>query len=228
MPTADRARTANQSENSNHKVSRLQERVEHLISSWHRLLFFIQEKLFCTEKEASVMVSLLALIILGNAIQIVRAEQPLFDDAYYAGTDSLFRMLAAQADSMEAVDTVRIGFQFEAIQFRELGNELEMWVIVDTLEKPTTTFPVNINTADAKTLQALPRIGPRMAERILAHRAKSGPFVHIEDLKKVKGIGDKTLERLLPLVTLKDAQADSSVVAVDSLENAPESPNSSS
>jgi competence ComEA-like helix-hairpin-helix protein len=227
MPTADRDKIASKSENSNQKMSRLQVRVEHLISSWNRLQFFIQEKLYCTEKEARVMVSLMALIILGNAIQMVRAEQPLFDDAYYAGTDSLFRMLAAQADSMEAVDTVRIGFQSEPIQFRELGKELEMWVIVDTLEKPTTTFPVNINTADAKTLQALPRIGPRMAERILAYRAKSGPFVQIEDLKRVKGIGDKTLERLLPLVTLEDAQPDSSVVAVDSLENASEWPDSS-
>ncbi len=95
MPTEDRAQTTNLYENSTRKVSRLRVRLEHLKSSWNRLLFFIQEKLYCTEKEASVMVSLLALIILGNAIQIVRAEQPLFDDAYYAGTDSLFRVLAA-------------------------------------------------------------------------------------------------------------------------------------
>ncbi len=57
---------------------------------------------------------------------------------------------------------------------------------------------ISINTASARELEQLPRIGPKMAERIIAER----PFNSVNDLLKVKGIGEKTLEQLLALVTL--------------------------
>lgn len=55
--------------------------------------------------------------------------------------------------------------------------------------------PVNINTADAQTLATLEGIGEKRAEAIIEYRSKHGPFVSIEDLIKVKGIGVKTLEK---------------------------------
>ena len=55
--------------------------------------------------------------------------------------------------------------------------------------------PVNINTADAQTLATLEGIGEKRAEAIIEYRSKYGPFVSIEDLVKVKGIGVKTLEK---------------------------------
>lgn len=57
---------------------------------------------------------------------------------------------------------------------------------------------ISINTASARELEQLPRIGPKMAERIIAER----PFNSVNDLLRVKGIGEKTLEQLLALVTL--------------------------
>lgn len=50
---------------------------------------------------------------------------------------------------------------------------------------------VDINTADQKTLEKLPGIGPAKAKAIISYREKSGPFKAKEDLKKVDGIGDK-------------------------------------
>lgn len=49
---------------------------------------------------------------------------------------------------------------------------------------------VNINTADAGTLESLPGVGPATAKAIIAHRSENGPFGQPEDLLRVKGIGD--------------------------------------
>jgi competence protein ComEA len=61
---------------------------------------------------------------------------------------------------------------------------------------------VDINTANQAELESLPRIGPVLAARILEYRDQNGPFKRIEDLVRVKGIGDKTLERLRPYVVI--------------------------
>jgi competence protein ComEA len=62
--------------------------------------------------------------------------------------------------------------------------------------------PVNINTASAEQLEALPGIGPVLARRIVEFRARHGPFQRLDDLLEVQGIGPRLLERLRPLVTL--------------------------
>ncbi|GAB3606162.1 hypothetical protein GCM10027413_15710 [Conyzicola nivalis] len=61
---------------------------------------------------------------------------------------------------------------------------------------------VNINTADVAALETLPRVGPAMAERIIAWRDENGRFSAIEDLMSVAGIGEKTFDALKELVTL--------------------------
>jgi competence protein ComEA len=61
---------------------------------------------------------------------------------------------------------------------------------------------VNLNTADAAVLETLPRVGPAMAERIIAWREANGRFTAPEDLKSVSGIGDKTFEAMRDLITV--------------------------
>ncbi|MEB4616663.1 ComEA family DNA-binding protein, partial [Leucobacter sp. M11] len=61
---------------------------------------------------------------------------------------------------------------------------------------------VNLNTASAEELQTLPRVGPALAERILAHVADRGGFGAVEDLLLVSGIGERTLAGLRDLVTV--------------------------
>lgn len=62
--------------------------------------------------------------------------------------------------------------------------------------------PVNINTATAEELQTLPRIGPAMAQRIIAWREVHGGFRSVDELDAVPGIGPSMLENLRPLVTV--------------------------
>jgi competence protein ComEA len=55
---------------------------------------------------------------------------------------------------------------------------------------------VNINTATKEELDALPGIGPVKAQAIVDYRKANGPFKSVDDLKKVKGIGDVTFDKL--------------------------------
>ncbi|HEY8554595.1 MAG TPA: helix-hairpin-helix domain-containing protein [Burkholderiales bacterium] len=56
--------------------------------------------------------------------------------------------------------------------------------------------PVDINTADAKTLdKAMVGVGPKVAQAIVDYRTKNGPFKSVDDLGKVKGVGKQTIEK---------------------------------
>lgn len=59
---------------------------------------------------------------------------------------------------------------------------------------------VNLNTADEAMLDTLPRIGPALAQRIIAWREENGPFTSVDDLLAVSGFGEKMVESLRDLV----------------------------
>ncbi len=69
---------------------------------------------------------------------------------------------------------------------------------LSTDEKPLL---LNINTASTEELQTLPRIGPQMAVRIIEYREKHGNFSSVDALTEVKGIGEKTLEKVKPFIS---------------------------
>ncbi|MGV3244083.1 helix-hairpin-helix domain-containing protein [Staphylococcus sp. 11261D007BR] len=58
------------------------------------------------------------------------------------------------------------------------------------------TQPINLNTAEESDLTEIPGIGPSKAQMILDYREEHGQFKSLEELKEVKGIGDKTFENL--------------------------------
>jgi competence protein ComEA len=61
--------------------------------------------------------------------------------------------------------------------------------------------PVDINTASLAELQTLPGIGPKLSQRIVDERERKA-FGSVDDLRRVAGIGPKTMDRLKPLVTV--------------------------
>ncbi len=62
---------------------------------------------------------------------------------------------------------------------------------------------ININTATEAQLVKLPGIGPKKARRIVETRKRLGGFKRVEDIMKVKGIGEKTFQRIRKLITVR-------------------------
>lgn len=64
---------------------------------------------------------------------------------------------------------------------------------------------VDINTADAAALEQIKGVGPAKAAAIVEYRDRNGPFKSVEDLTKVPGIGDKSLQSMRDQVRVGDA-----------------------
>ncbi len=75
--------------------------------------------------------------------------------------------------------------------------------VPSTLATKTPIGKININTATLEELDLVPGIGPAIGQRIIDYRNENGAFKQIEDLKKVRGIGDSVFGELKDLITLQ-------------------------
>lgn len=96
---------------------------------------------------------------------------------------------------VEQIDTLpsQAGF-VEPPASKEPAKEVE--------EPPNVASKVHLNAATVEELDTLPGIGPSKAALIVAYRKEHGAFSTLEELQLVKGIGEKTFEKLAPLMEL--------------------------
>ena len=66
--------------------------------------------------------------------------------------------------------------------------------------------PIDLNTADSSALESVPGIGKSLSQRIVAFREKNGGFQSVDDLLKVPGIGEKSIQKLRPYLTVAKAK----------------------
>jgi len=71
--------------------------------------------------------------------------------------------------------------------------------------KPAPSAKINLNTASAEQLTALPGVGPKLAARIVEHRQKEGGFRSVSELMNVKGVGEKNLAKIQGYLSVGDA-----------------------
>ncbi|HBQ60132.1 MAG TPA: hypothetical protein DD671_11065, partial [Balneolaceae bacterium] len=85
----------------------------------------------------------------------------------------------------------------------KIGSKVLRAEEVDTGNPASVVYPININTADAATLQLLPGIGPAYSERIITYREENGSFKSVDEITNIRGIGPKTLQKLRPITTVE-------------------------
>ena len=96
--------------------------------------------------------------------------------------------------------------QFDYSVSDSIFNERSRALIDDTLSsasKAVRARKVNLNTATKTELMTLPGVGEATAERIILFREEQGSFKTINEMRKVKGIGEKKFEKLKPYIEAK-------------------------
>ncbi len=95
------------------------------------------------------------------------------------------------------------------VEFKKQAEKIDSLYFADTTAKNEITeaqpskFPVNINTASKEEFMTIRGIGPVTADKIIEYRTEKGKFNSVSELKNVKGIGDKTLEKIKGEVTIE-------------------------
>jgi comEA protein len=127
-----------------------------------------------TSTERKVILFLAGTLILGAGVRLYQETFPSLQQFDYSASDSIFVALSEKPNE-------------ESVAEDDTG----------------TAVIVNVNTASREELMALPGIGAVTAERIIAFRDDSSRFRSIDDLKKVKGISKRKLEKLRPLICVE-------------------------
>jgi len=138
-----------------------------------------------TRQEVLVIQFLVGFFLLGTAIH-------------------LYRSCGGQSETVQREQDRR---DAEFAQFsRQIDSVTPVQIPVKAAEPESEILPgskIELNTATKDELMRLPGIGPTIAERIILYREDIDGFRKVEDLLGVKGIGEKTLERIKDEVTIE-------------------------
>lgn len=125
------------------------------------------------------------------------------------------------AASVRSSPLAALGVLLACLAIASLGRERRDVAVTGapiSRGQPRAAGPLDLNTASAAELETLPRIGPALAERIVRYREEHGPFLRVEDLDAVSGIGPATVNGLRDRVTISTRLGDEAALL------APEAP----
>jgi len=180
----------------------------------HRL----QQRLSITKNEALTLLSLSFFLMVGITGRHVCRRVPLIEPDAYAELDSIFSeqsSIAFEAEGRERrkgadADTIHPSYAAGDSSGAAIGDPLHIQPlkteppddrpVASRPDEESTSLMIDLNRATASDLEQLPRIGPKLAKRILAFRDTFGPLRSVEELLSVRGIGSKTLDLLRPHV----------------------------
>ncbi|GIH03120.1 competence protein ComEA [Rhizocola hellebori] len=109
---------------------------------------------------------------------------------------------ARVADALQAAGGALPGTDLSAVNLARKVVDGELIAIGVVVTGAAQAGPLNLNTATLAQLDALPGVGPVLAQRIIDMRAKRGGFTKVDELRQVDGIGEETFARLKDLVVV--------------------------
>jgi comEA protein len=140
-----------------------------------------------TPQERFTILFLVFLLVLGTSLYLYKLNHPSFAPAYTI-KDFDKKMNPVQQSS----EPVNYNLPLPDEQIERAFEK-----------KPLPTKKVNINVAAEAELAKLPGIGPVYAQRIVAYREKHGAFQSIQEIKKIRGIGEKTFLKMKHYLTIE-------------------------
>jgi len=174
-----------------------------------RKLFFLLDRLQITHTERMSLGVLAVLLVILGGLNLVIEQKAIYDEQYYEDLERIFGERSRQAEAE----------RYEILARYKPAAENEASTSVTTILRTETSHPdtvnsdssatqdqtgvlININTAGSGMLQQLPGIGPAYADRIVEWRELNGVFTSKSQLLEIRGIGDRRLEAIKPLITL--------------------------
>ena len=124
-----------------------------------------------------------------------RPMAPSAPDSESAGTPLLRRLDQAVVAGMVLLALVSMG-TYWLVRGGATGRLIEL----DRAPRQSVVFQIDINEANWPEFSLLPGVGESLARRIVESRSAEGRFADVEDLRRVRGIGPKTLERIKPFL----------------------------
>jgi comEA protein len=175
-----------------------------------RRIFFWLERLKITPAERKTIAGLMILLGLLGGVNLALSPSIPFEDGHYLELEKQFEKRTVMIKAREK----KLMEQYFPTETKQIYAVKSDTMPEDTLaeEEPKKSSQqsqneqIDINSANYKALQSLPGIGPTYARRIIDYRNDNDGFASIEELKKIKGIAQKRLEKLKPFVKLKDSK----------------------
>jgi competence protein ComEA len=182
-----------------------------------RRLFFWLEKLKIAPGERKAISGLLVLLVVLGGLNLALSPSVPFEDGDYLELEQQFAertaMLEAEKEKLmeqyyPTSEKQIVEVHVDTVSEDSTSNE----VVEDTEKKVEETNDnvdnerINVNKANREALEALPGIGPTYAKRIITYRNENGEFESLEELKNIKGIAQKRLDKLMPFIKLKDSE----------------------
>lgn len=172
-----------------------------------RRLFFLFEKLEIKRSERIAISTLLILLVMVSVALTFIESAADYSEEEYAELEEIFKEKSEQIELEEELIMARYEPTRDLPASMSVGDEeISEPNPPDTTdeedESEQATETININTATNERLQELPGVGPTYAGRIINWREENGPFTSKDQLLEIKGIGDKRLARIKPLITI--------------------------
>ena len=118
------------------------------------------------------------------------------------------RLVLRRLDQATAAVVLAVALSLLAGHWLWQGRLRGRLVEIDRAQPVAVKLQIDVNTADWPELCLMPGIGEQLARRIVAERTTGGPFRDWDDLRRVRGIGPRTLEGMKPyLLPMPDWEA---------------------